>query len=763
MLAPEPTGSAMLLSSPVRRYALAIGAVSAAWLVRLALTAWAGEGLPLFITFYPAIVVAALFGGLGAGVLATALSATTVAYWLLPLISTALNPPHVDVVALAVFSFSSIFLTVLTSLYVRSRDKLQAYERNAALRAIREESGLELQRERALLTNVTATTDVMLVYLDLQFNFVWVNRAYAETCRFTQAEMVGKNHFALYPDSEVEEIFRSVRDTGNAVFFKDRPFEFPDQPERGVTYWDWSLSAARDFDGQVIGLVFSLRETTSFVLAERAERASSERYQRLFEHMKEGCAVHEIITDAEGAPCDYRFLDVNPAFEQLTGLKREGILGRRVSEVLPNIESVWIENYGRVALTGIPIHFEQYSDSLKRWYDVYAYQPSPGQFATVFTDVTQRKSDERELHAAVAKADHANHAKSRFLAAASHDLRQPLAALSIYASSLKSQVSEAGQLTLANLKECVGSLSELLNDLLDLSKLDAGVVVPNVASFELSGILTQLATIHAPEALLKGLQLRCRPSNWVVQTDPVLLRRLLGNLIENAIRYTERGGVLVGCRRHQEKMWLEVWDTGIGIPEDRIPEVFEEFKQLDDGARTRGSGLGLAIVARTAKLLGLEIRVRSREGKGSLFAIELPRGESRTFVPVDTLCNYTPQPLRIALAEDNQIVRKALVQGLQNAGHQVWAEASSMALQAALEGKRPDIVVSDYRLMGETGFEVIAALRSAFGQDLPALLITGDTDPALVRHMADRGIVVLHKPVDLETLQAYMEDATALG
>jgi two-component system, sensor histidine kinase len=375
-------------------------------------------------------------------------------------------------------------------------------------------------------------------------------------------------------------------------------------------------------------------------------------------------------------------------------------------------------------------------------------------------DITERRATEDALRASQADAERANNGKSRFLAAASHDLRQPLSALSIYANVLKNHVAPPGQHLLANLNDCIGSLSELLADLLDLSKLEAGVVTPKRSNFPIADTLASLTSIHAPEAQLKGLRLRFVCSSLTAYSDPILLGRILGNLISNAIRYTERGGVLVGCRRRLGKTWVEVWDTGIGIPEDKIVEVFEEFKQLGDDARTRGSGLGLTIVARTTALLGLEIKVRSWLGRGSVFAIELPLGQEKA-VPMLERRAATHRPLRIALVEDNAEVRQALAHALMNASHQVVAAVTGEELRTKLGGVPPDIVISDYRLtQGETGFEVIAAIRAATRADLPAILITGDTEAKLMRSMADRGIAVLYKPLDLEMLQATLEGLT---
>jgi CheY-like chemotaxis protein len=239
-----------------------------------------------------------------------------------------------------------------------------------------------------------------------------------------------------------------------------------------------------------------------------------------------------------------------------------------------------------------------------------------------------------------------------------------------------------------------------------------------------------------------------------------LLHRIIGNLVDNAVQHTEHGGILIACRNHAGKKWLEVWDTGSGIPEDKTAVIFEEFRQLGDDARNRGSGLGLAIVAKTAALLGLQIRLRSRLGRGSMFAVELPQGSQ--LAPVQNhFMPQAPRQLRIALVEDNPEVLQALVMALQSAGHEVIAAKTGKQLLESLLGKAPDMIISDYRLAAaETGFHVISAVRAVFGEDLPALLITGDTDPSMVRFMADQGITVQYKPLQFDRLQAFIASAT---
>lgn len=463
-----------------------------------------------------------------------------------------------------------------------------------------------------------------------------------------------------------------------------------------------------------------------------------------------------------------RFLGVSQAFANAFGWPSpESLVGRSDLDIAPpELAAAYRAGDRAVMGSGRSQQIEELIETggEQRWFETYK-SPVVVDGSVVGTvgfsrDITDRKSVEAALLEAKGEAERANRAKSRFLAAASHDLRQPLSALSLYVSVLQQKVEPDSRELVTNIQNCLDSLSELLSKLLDVSKLDAGVVMPKRIDFAVDYLLSTLVSVHAAEADLKGLRLRWRNSGTIAYTDQVLLRRILGNFLANAIRYTERGGVLIACRRRGGKNWVEVWDTGIGIPEDKIDVIFEEFSQLGDDARQRGSGLGLAIVAKTARLLNLEIRVRSQPGRGSMFAIELPLGRA-ALVAASVPAPRCARSVRIGLVEDNTELRDALVCALGNAGHEVVAAPDGATLFALLGEQRPDAVISDYRLAeSETGFDVIQSARTKFGENLPALLITGDTDPALVRSMADRGIPVCYKPLQIGALLTIISETT---
>ena len=386
--------------------------------------------------------------------------------------------------------------------------------------------------------------------------------------------------------------------------------------------------------------------------------------------------------------------------------------------------------------------------------------PSGG-VVVVHNDVTESRLAEVALRSAKAEAELANQAKSRFLAAASHDLRQPLAAMTLYVDILKARATERDRSVVSKLDVCCASLSELLKKLLDISKLDAGVTAVHLSDVAVDDLLKSVIAVHSAEANAKGLHLRWRPSpGTMVRTDPVLLSRMVGNLIANAVQFTKTGGILLACRQRAHVLSLEVWDTGMGIPADKIAEAFQEFTTLAETQSSHGSGLGLSIVAKTANLLGVAIRVKSTLGKGSMFAIELPVGGTGGMNGT-TLNAPINRPLHIGLVEDDAQLLEAMVIALSGEGHNVVAAVTGRELLMRLDGVTPDILISDYRLTaGETGFDVIAMARGVFGNDLPAIITTGDTDPALMRSMAEHGIQIHYKPLRMDSLQRAITQAT---
>jgi signal transduction histidine kinase/CheY-like chemotaxis protein len=362
------------------------------------------------------------------------------------------------------------------------------------------------------------------------------------------------------------------------------------------------------------------------------------------------------------------------------------------------------------------------------------------------------------------KLELANLAKSRFLAAASHDLRQPLHALNLFLDQLRHERNQAerNQL-LARIDTAVASMNELFNALLDISKLDAGVLAPSISDFPLDRLLKRIETTFTTAARDKGLRLRMVSSRAWVRSDFILLERILLNLVSNAVRYTERGGIVIGCRLRDGRLRIDVYDSGIGIPEDQRRNIFGEFYQLDGGKQecAGGLGLGLAIVDRLCGLLDHPIELSSRVGRGSRFSLSIPS------VPAGAAPAEAPDTARallvsergklIIVIDDNESVRESTCGVLQRWGCLVVTAHSEDAalIKLAELGKQPDLIISDYRLAHEkTGFELINRMRRACGAQIPAFLVSGDTTPERLREAHDSGYYLLHKPVMPITLRS---------
>jgi signal transduction histidine kinase/CheY-like chemotaxis protein len=359
-----------------------------------------------------------------------------------------------------------------------------------------------------------------------------------------------------------------------------------------------------------------------------------------------------------------------------------------------------------------------------------------------------------ELGRLYRQLEEANLAKSRFLAAASHDLRQPLHALNLFVTQLRGEKDKAEKIRLiARIDAAVSAMNELFNELLDMSRLDAGVLVPSISEFPVDQLLKRIEMTFAAAARENDLRLHVVPSNAWIRSDLILLERILLNLVSNAIRYTEAGGIVVGCRRREGVLRIEVWDSGIGIPQDQQRNIFGEFYQLPTAGRDSrgGLGLGLAIVDRLCRLLDHPIAVTSMPGVGSRFLISVP-----LTAPV-TLTANLPRPAAdramgksVIVIDDDALVLDGMCGVLKSWGcNVVTATSRDTALAALSEGeKRPDIIISDYRLRdGRTGIDAIECIRRAFGARIPAFLISGDTAPEVLREAKARGYYLLHKPV----------------
>ena len=394
--------------------------------------------------------------------------------------------------------------------------------------------------------------------------------------------------------------------------------------------------------------------------------------------------------------------------------------------------------------------------------EIAARPPAKRRILLAIDDITDRKSVEAAVETAKRQAERANLGKSRFLAAASHDLRQPLQTIALLQGILAATITDPDSSKLVTrLGESLDVMAGILNKLLDINQLEAGAVTPEVKNFPVNAIFDRLRPDFAQQAKDRGLRFRMVASHLNVRSDPTLLEQIVRNLISNALKYTRHGKILLGCRRHGDRLRIEVWDTGPGIPAGQLTAVFEEFHQLDNPARerARGLGLGLSIVQRLADLLGHRVDVRSRPNQGSVFSIEVPSIVAGTGDAPGTRRQQPPAHVTagesILVIEDDPAIREMLQLLFEIDGYRTAVAADGWrALELIAHGGiRPDIIVADYNLPnGLNGLEVAGRLRQTFGKRLPVLVVTGDISTDTLRAIAGANCIQLNKPIKADEL-----------
>jgi two-component system, sensor histidine kinase len=485
-----------------------------------------------------------------------------------------------------------------------------------------------------------------------------------------------------------------------------------------------------------------------------------------------------IIMDFSGA-----IVLVNAQAEVMFGYTRDEMLGKPVEMLLPeSMRAVHVRH--RKQFTAVPSVRPMGAglDLVGRRHDGSEFPVeislSPvatathGFVSSVIRDVSRRKKMEEEIIAAKQAAERANKANTAFLAAASHDLRQPVQALSLLNGALRRTVKDARALEMIESQErSLTAMTNLLNSLLDISRLDAGVIMPEFEEFPMQRLIDRLAPEFGRQAKQKGLQFDSQPCMALVRSDPNLLSEIIQNLVSNAIRYTEKGKVSMTCSPRGESCRIEVRDTGIGIGEDQLENIFQEFHQIRaPGGNKEGFGLGLAIVRRLGDLLGHEISVESEVGKGSCFMLSLPLIDAAQHVAEDAAegerAAGEAESGTIVLIEDDVNVAKAWGLLLEAEGYFVATAESATdanALIGRLDGA-PALIISDFHLLdGSTGVEAVTAIREHFDRNIPAFIVSGDTSKVVKDARPVDNSTLMSKPVNTRRLLAAARIATRTG
>ena len=500
----------------------------------------------------------------------------------------------------------------------------------------------------------------------------------------------------------------------------------------------------------IVGTVMDISQAKA---AEEALRANEEKYRSIFESIDTGFCVIEMIWDGQGNAADYRFLEMNPAFVAHTGM--HGVVGKTIREIHPDFEQVFIDRYVRVARTGEAIRFEEGSEAMGRWFEVYAFalrQGSPDRIAVLFSDISERRRSELALQAAKTEAERTSQMKDEFLATLSHELRTPLNAILGWAQVLRdSQQDPEDDLAqgLATIERNARAQTQIIEDLLDMSRIISGKVRLDVQRLDLAMALEAAIDTMRPAADAKGIRLQAvlDPVARPVSGDPNRLQQVFWNLLSNAIKFTPKGGrVQVVLERVNSHLEISVIDSGEGISADFLPHVFDRFRQQDASTTRRhgGLGLGLAIVKQLVELHGGGVRVKSGgPGAGATFVVSLPltvlhpeaepveaerrhprASSSRVALPSGGL---DLGGVKVLVLDDEADARALVKRLLEDRGALVRVAGTVEEALRLLGEEKPDVLVSDIGMPGEDGYSLIRrvrALGAARGGDVPAVALT---------------------------------------
>jgi PAS domain S-box-containing protein len=602
----------------------------------------------------------------------------------------------------------------------------------------------------------------------------FANRQYASVFGLDETSILGKAARDILGKALMREVVEHAQ-----PFFERRatvvyPFSMRRSDGRS-SQLEVTMIPDIDPDGLEKGAFVLMTDVTERHEAELALRESEDRLSKFMEASAEGVVFHVdgVITDA------------NPAACRLIGLPAKHVLGRQILDVLAPEHRTQtrhlLESAGEAAFeshlitpAGERIAIEAMGRTMLRKGEQLRM--------VVLRDIRDRREAQARIEELITglraqkdRAEAADRAKSVFLAAASHDLRQPIHALGLFLTALRSMAQApavpSGELAdiCRRMQTSLDSLGQLLNMLLDVSRLDANAVQIVREPTELAALLDELGQAFGPLAREKGLQLRVVPTDLWVDTDPTVLRRILTNLLSNAVRYTPRGRVLLGCRRRGSDVEIQVWDSGIGIPAEQREAIFEEFYQIGQSTaqhhEAHGLGLGLPIVKRSAHLLQAPLDLRSQPGLGSMFSIRLPRCEApvRTPQPEPAL-HPTAHGLGVLVIDDDAQVLGAMQRVLSVWGHRAFCAASAdeAVIMAITHPDQIHLLLSDYRLGATvTAVDAIRAVQACLPHPVPTYILTGDTSPQRILEASLLGFPLLHKPLQAAVLRGILDAEVA--
>jgi PAS domain S-box-containing protein len=622
----------------------------------------------------------------------------------------------------------------------------------------------KLLKSEELFKSVVQNSSDLVVLTDEKGVVTYVSPQCEEVIGYPSSKIMGQiMPDFIHPDDKIkcQQEWEKVLIHGKEL----HDFEYRIIDDKNMERWISHRAKMLESNEKALGMQNTMRNITERKVAEEMVKNSEKQYRFLFDEMLSGFSVHEIICDQNKKPTDYRFLSANKTFEKMTGLVASDILGKTVLEVLPITEYSWIERYGKVALTGEPIQFENYSAALGKHYEVRAYCPEHGKFATLINDITERKNAELDLIKAKEKAEESDRLKSAFLANMSHEIRTPMNGILGFTNLLKEpNISSNDQHRFVDIINKSGErMLKTINSIIDISHIESGLVHTNIEGANINGKMEFVYNLLKPDAEKKGITFLYKNTlsseDAFIKTDGEKIYGTLTNLVKNAIKFTTEGTIEFGYEKKEKYLEFFVKDTGIGIPKDRQLAIFERFVQADieDKNAYEGSGLGLAISKSYVEMLGGKIWVESEEGLGSTFYFTIPYNpandkESQEDVAVENIAEELKN-LKVLLVEDDEISDSLISESLQNISKEILHASTGVeAVRLCYNNPDLDLVLMDIRMPVMGGYEATAKIRQ-FNKDIiiiaqTAYALSGDREMAIEAGCND----YLSKPIDTTIL-----------
>lgn len=581
----------------------------------------------------------------------------------------------------------------------------------------------------------------MFCIVDYNGYFKYVNELWNEILGWTEEEIKSKPYLEFIHVDDVGktlEAAKKLKEGDNILSFENRYLT-----KEGKYKWLLWNSISDSKKKIIYAVVCDITEKKE---NELKLKKSEEKYRVLFENMTAAFALHEMIYNENGEPIDYVFLEVNPYFEKLTGIKKEEILGKNIKNVLPETEDYWIQAYGKTAKTGESLSYENYSKEINKYFDCWAFSPEKDKFAVFFIDVTKRKKIEiekdklykelndknKKLIETLKGLEEAGKAKSQFLANMSHEIRTPLnGVIGMVEIMSLTPLSKEQKEYMNAIEYSANSLLDIINDILDLSKIESGKIDVENKDFYFEKMIASTMDMFSLRAHKKGLEFVYFIDNKVPEfiiSDEGKIRQILINIIGNAIKFTEKGSIFLEVKlgySENKKIELEfsVTDTGIGITDNKLKDIFMPFTQADSSftKQYQGTGLGLAISKKLVEILGGEIKVESEINKGSKFIFNIVAGISDK--TVDLGDDIVIENMRILLVDDNKLNREIVIKMLKKEDIKiVEAESGETAIKILENDAEFDIILLDVNMPDMSGIDTARYMKDKI-KDLKTVIV----------------------------------------